>query len=1095
MDYDSSWEPLLEPGQIEELMTKKELKIVDSTRKSRCSDARRCRLAAFGAALRNRNYDTEDGFDNDSLHRALRAILSTPSLVGPLEGYEIDFFVEWLGRSYRSKSRLLFMGDDKVRISKDSPFCVHEVDKSPKFELSDRPIPGKQELSQGNSFESDILEPDNFMFASPETHTVTQIRPQKRKKKKDNILKADPDDTDNNTFTPQPSEDIPIQPVDPMVFSSRRRDRTSKESESETRDQGLSENQDRFNTAGATLNRRRFSMDIPASKKRIKNSSETPSEHLLIKLSGSAKRKRSYEAQEDAISPSRVPKQKKRQKESSLKNMKTSSPRLSPKNASLEGFGNTPLTLYDIDKWHASSEARAIFIELSKSTQYIQQLLAKARKRGVFIEQYNPHKSKASKLYSSMGTAANKSGISRYIITPMIRGELESTTEWRWRYVYDPACDEQLSNVKQLSNIEPLKQVGDDKSSRRLVNEKSSRRVVNTKSEGIEKNRKDEETTKAETLSALDIEDNACKLEIKSRQRKPKQSPILLQHAKTGEYTVDDSQGTCDGDGIGRSISSAEKRSPSSPQVGARPALIEPVSLQLDNDMLQTKTKGECFDDSQSFGKGDNILSVASSPTKPPPNSLSSPLDVTRTTTTEPEQCAETVSIDLDSDVFQSELALLPKLIDKNLPSVQDVKKEGDRSVDDSQTIDERYDIARSTSSVERRGQGSISSSQYISRTTKIESEVPPEALSLEMDNAPFQGELEPLLKLVDTMTEGKCVVDDSQSIDKVDITARSFSSAEKRAPCSLTVSQDDAGEKQLEPARTLENVSLVLKTGAFQGEMVSQPLEKLELNISSNKSLEASSSTVKSDRDVVPPDEISEMSGYQIEGNIGAINFSGNKSKKRIGRPKRESRQIKKESRSDLTQAKNVVIEDVLPSITGNNSRDKKAIELEQESASVRRRKMILVNPFQKCGRKPFDLNRKLNHTKGGRVYLDQWNVLRQFAPSLYYLSSSDVGPDDGLPTRFTEVRSSGRHYFPVPLASNDIGGVNTLDANADDSALTTPLAAERRSNSSARRMSSRNQNVSSEKKKRGRPPRSKEDTISETKNLPPSAKKRKVW
>ena len=94
VEHDSSWEPLLEPGQQEENMTKAQLKIIDSTPESRCRDARLCRLAAFGAALRNRAYDTEDGFDNESLECALRAVLNTKSLVGPWKDHEIDFFVD-----------------------------------------------------------------------------------------------------------------------------------------------------------------------------------------------------------------------------------------------------------------------------------------------------------------------------------------------------------------------------------------------------------------------------------------------------------------------------------------------------------------------------------------------------------------------------------------------------------------------------------------------------------------------------------------------------------------------------------------------------------------------------------------------------------------------------------------------------------------------------------------------------------------------------------------------------------------------------------------------------------------------------------------
>jgi hypothetical protein len=165
VEYDSNWEPLLEPGQKEKEMTKEQLKIVDSTRESRCADARRCRLAAFGAALRNRNYDTEDGFDNESLDRAFRAVLQTQSLVGPLDKFEIDFFADWLGRAYRSKSRLLGLGEEKLPVATD--FCVHVDDKTPKFELGNRPLPGKGPWKKGQVFEEDVHEPDDLL--KPET--------------------------------------------------------------------------------------------------------------------------------------------------------------------------------------------------------------------------------------------------------------------------------------------------------------------------------------------------------------------------------------------------------------------------------------------------------------------------------------------------------------------------------------------------------------------------------------------------------------------------------------------------------------------------------------------------------------------------------------------------------------------------------------------------------------------------------------------------------------------------------------------------------------------------------------------------------------
>lgn len=163
VEWGSNWEPLLEEGQKEEKMTKKQLKIIDSTPETRADDARRCRLAAFGAALRNRSYDTENGFDDESLSRALTAVLSTESLVGPLNQQEISLSVEWLSRAYRSKSRLLGYGEDKIAVATNG-FCVHQADKTPKYELGDRPLPGKVPLEPDQIFENKVEEPDDFLL-------------------------------------------------------------------------------------------------------------------------------------------------------------------------------------------------------------------------------------------------------------------------------------------------------------------------------------------------------------------------------------------------------------------------------------------------------------------------------------------------------------------------------------------------------------------------------------------------------------------------------------------------------------------------------------------------------------------------------------------------------------------------------------------------------------------------------------------------------------------------------------------------------------------------------------------------------------------
>eukprot|EP00549_Striatella_unipunctata_P002078 CAMPEP_0118676366 /NCGR_PEP_ID=MMETSP0800-20121206/2008_1 /TAXON_ID=210618 ORGANISM="Striatella unipunctata, Strain CCMP2910" /NCGR_SAMPLE_ID=MMETSP0800 /ASSEMBLY_ACC=CAM_ASM_000638 /LENGTH=291 /DNA_ID=CAMNT_0006571873 /DNA_START=1 /DNA_END=872 /DNA_ORIENTATION=- len=126
--------------------------MVSTTPESRCEDARRCRLAAFGAALRNRSYDTEIGDDRVALDRALRAILNTQSLVGVLERKEIELCAEWLARTYRSNHSLLGLGEHAIPVG-DEGRALHLDDKSPKYELGERPLPGRQPPSNGEVFE------------------------------------------------------------------------------------------------------------------------------------------------------------------------------------------------------------------------------------------------------------------------------------------------------------------------------------------------------------------------------------------------------------------------------------------------------------------------------------------------------------------------------------------------------------------------------------------------------------------------------------------------------------------------------------------------------------------------------------------------------------------------------------------------------------------------------------------------------------------------------------------------------------------------------------------------------------------------------
>ena len=193
-----NWEPLLEQGQREEDMTDEELKKVPSTPQSRCEDARRCRLAAFGAALRNRDYDKEDGDDQEPLERALRAILSTPSLAGPLRKTEIEFFVTWLALAYRSKSPLLGFGEDKTPVAFRS-FCVHVSDGSPKYELGTRPLPGKAMQEKG-PFEPKVDEIDDFL-RSPNSTSPRKKKGSKKQAQKNQNFKIEemPESFDENT--------------------------------------------------------------------------------------------------------------------------------------------------------------------------------------------------------------------------------------------------------------------------------------------------------------------------------------------------------------------------------------------------------------------------------------------------------------------------------------------------------------------------------------------------------------------------------------------------------------------------------------------------------------------------------------------------------------------------------------------------------------------------------------------------------------------------------------------------------------------------------------------------------------------------------
>lgn len=186
VELGDNWEPLLEDDQDEEDIMNEEVMSI-STPESRCIDARKCRLAAFGAALRNRDYDTEDGVDQESLERALVEVLRTKSLVGPMEDDEIDFFITWLVLAYRSKSPLLGFGDDKTPVATDA-FCIHQDDGSPKYILGSRPLPGN--VGPPNSVLQHVEDVDDFLKAPP-NQAGLKASTRKRKQVNDPIARRD----------------------------------------------------------------------------------------------------------------------------------------------------------------------------------------------------------------------------------------------------------------------------------------------------------------------------------------------------------------------------------------------------------------------------------------------------------------------------------------------------------------------------------------------------------------------------------------------------------------------------------------------------------------------------------------------------------------------------------------------------------------------------------------------------------------------------------------------------------------------------------------------------------------------------------------
>jgi len=220
VDYNSSWEPLLEPDEREEDMTKEQLKIVDSTRESRCEDARKCRLAAFGAALRNRDYDDNGDFNRKAFERALQAILDTQSLVGPLQDLEKQFYIRWLSLAYWSKSRLLGFGKDKIEVSTESPFVLHVDDRSPKCVLGSRSLPGTKPLGE-------IVDKDDFLRHEVMTDEKVSFLPSFRKGFRANPSNASPRRDDDLEAEPAGTSKKKVESDKPGAIVSSKKKRTS----------------------------------------------------------------------------------------------------------------------------------------------------------------------------------------------------------------------------------------------------------------------------------------------------------------------------------------------------------------------------------------------------------------------------------------------------------------------------------------------------------------------------------------------------------------------------------------------------------------------------------------------------------------------------------------------------------------------------------------------------------------------------------------------------------------------------------------------------------------------------------------------------
>ncbi|GMH97528.1 hypothetical protein TrVE_jg7911 [Triparma verrucosa] len=130
----------------------------------RVIEARWCRLMAFSAALRNRDYDSDPSVlsspnpMDSSLAVAFRAVLSCQTLCGIYDNDQIDFATLWLCRAYRSGLNS-FMGIGDCKVEVDEATCKFRSDvELKKHVLGSRGLPGVRAREEDEAKEKEAKE-------------------------------------------------------------------------------------------------------------------------------------------------------------------------------------------------------------------------------------------------------------------------------------------------------------------------------------------------------------------------------------------------------------------------------------------------------------------------------------------------------------------------------------------------------------------------------------------------------------------------------------------------------------------------------------------------------------------------------------------------------------------------------------------------------------------------------------------------------------------------------------------------------------------------------------------------------------------------